>query len=72
MRDPAATGSRNAARLTIKKSAETWRNMAMNAKTSGVSNDAYRRGVRRVLFVTLALNVVVVAGKLIADCLPAV
>jgi len=43
--------------------------MAKNAQTSGVSNDAYRRGVRRVLLVTLALNVVVVAGKLAAGLL---
>jgi len=43
--------------------------MAMNAQTIGVSNDAYRRGVRRVLLVTLALNVVVVAGKLVAGLL---
>jgi cation diffusion facilitator family transporter len=43
--------------------------MATNAQTSGVSNEAYRRGVRRVLLVTLALNVVVVAGKLVAGLL---
>lgn len=43
--------------------------MAMNAQTIGVSNDSYRRGVRRVLLVTLALNVVVVAGKLVAGVL---
>jgi cation diffusion facilitator family transporter len=43
--------------------------MAMNAQTIGVSNDSYRRGVRRVLLVTLALNVVVVAGKLVAGLL---
>ena len=43
--------------------------MAMNAQTIGVSNEAYRRGVRRVLLVTLALNVVVVAGKLAAGLL---
>jgi cation diffusion facilitator family transporter len=43
--------------------------MAMNAQTIGVSNDAYRRGMRRVLLVTLALNVVVVAGKLVAGLL---
>jgi cation diffusion facilitator family transporter len=43
--------------------------MAMTAQTSGVSNEAYRRGVRRVLLVTLALNVVVVAGKLVAGLL---
>src|SRR5262252_4387284 len=43
--------------------------MAMNAQTGSVSNEAYRRGVRRVLLVTLALNLVVVAGKLIAGLL---
>jgi cation diffusion facilitator family transporter len=43
--------------------------MAMNAQTSSVSNETYRRGVRRVLLVTLALNVVVVAGKLVAGLL---
>jgi cation diffusion facilitator family transporter len=43
--------------------------MAINAQTICVSNDAYRRGVRRVLLVTLALNVVVVAGKLVAGLL---
>src|SRR5215510_16237858 len=41
----------------------------MNSQTSSVSNETYRRGVRRVLFVTLALNVVVVAGKLVAGLL---
>jgi cation diffusion facilitator family transporter len=41
----------------------------MDARTGNVSNDSYRRGVRRVLIVTLALNVVVVAGKLIAGLL---
>ena len=41
----------------------------MDAQTSSVANNAYRRGVRRVLFVTLALNVVVVAGKLVAGLL---
>src|SRR5262245_4696613 len=40
--------------------------MAMNAKIGSVSNEAYRRGVRRVLLVTLALNVMVVAAKLVA------
>jgi cation diffusion facilitator family transporter len=43
--------------------------MAMNTQTSSVNNEAYRRGVRRVLIVTLALNVVVVAGKLAAGLL---
>jgi cation diffusion facilitator family transporter len=43
--------------------------MAMNPKIVSVSNETYRRGVRRVLFVTLALNVVVVAGKLAAGLL---
>src|SRR5262252_5282421 len=43
--------------------------MAMNAQTGSVGNETYRRGVRRVLFVTLALNVVVVAGKLVAGLL---
>ena len=38
----------------------------MNSQTGGQSNDIYRRGVRRVLYVTLALNIVVVAGKLAA------
>jgi cation diffusion facilitator family transporter len=41
----------------------------MDAQTSSVSNETYRRGVRRVLIVTLALNVVVVAGKLVAGLL---
>ena len=43
--------------------------MVMNAQTGSVSNEAYHRGVRRVLIVTLALNVVVVAGKLAAGLL---
>jgi cation diffusion facilitator family transporter len=43
--------------------------MAMNTQTIGVSNNAYRRGARRVLLVTLALNVVVVVGKLVAGLL---
>src|SRR5262245_51902567 len=43
--------------------------MVMNAQTRSVSNETYRRGVRRVLFVTLALNIVVVAGKLVAGLL---
>jgi len=41
----------------------------MDAKTSSVSSETYRRGVRRVLLVTLALNIVVVVGKLIAGAL---
>src|SRR5262245_19847103 len=41
----------------------------MTNDIGSVSNDAYRRGVRRVLLVTLALNVVVVAGKLVAGLL---
>jgi cation diffusion facilitator family transporter len=41
----------------------------MNAQTGGLSNETYRRGVRRVLFVTLALNILVVAGKMIAGLL---
>src|SRR5215471_668589 len=32
-------------------------------------NEAYGRGVRRVLLITLALNIAVVAGKLIAGLL---
>src|SRR5499426_3031299 len=40
----------------------------MTNDIGSVSNDAYRRGVRRVLLVTLALNVVVV-GKLVAGLL---
>jgi cation diffusion facilitator family transporter len=43
--------------------------MEMYAQTGSVNNKAYHRGVRRVLFVTLALNVVVVAGKLAAGLL---
>jgi cation diffusion facilitator family transporter len=43
--------------------------MAMNAQIGGVDNEAYRRGVRRVLLVTLALNLAVVAGKLAAGLL---
>jgi cation diffusion facilitator family transporter len=35
----------------------------------GLTNDHYRRGVRRVLLVTLALNIAVVAGKLVAGLL---
>jgi cation diffusion facilitator family transporter len=41
----------------------------MNAQIGGASNEDYRRGVRRVLLVTLALNVAVVAGKLTAGLL---
>jgi cation diffusion facilitator family transporter len=41
----------------------------MNAQIGGANNEAYRRGVRRVLIVTLALNIVVVAGKLAAGLL---
>jgi cation diffusion facilitator family transporter len=36
---------------------------------SSMSNDAYQRGVRRVLLVTLAINVAVVALKLVAGLL---
>jgi cation diffusion facilitator family transporter len=43
--------------------------MAMNAQPGSANNEAYRRGVRRVLIVTLALNVAVVAGKLAAGLL---
>jgi cation diffusion facilitator family transporter len=38
----------------------------MSANANELTVDHYRRGVRRVLLVTLALNVVVVAGKLVA------
>jgi cation diffusion facilitator family transporter len=38
----------------------------MNARVNELTNNLYRRGVRRVLLVTLFLNLVVVAGKLIA------
>ncbi|HEU0175322.1 MAG TPA: cation diffusion facilitator family transporter [Blastocatellia bacterium] len=41
----------------------------MSAQIDSVSNEAYRRGVRRVLLVTLALNVAVVAGKMAAGLL---
>ena len=41
----------------------------MITDTNSASNEAYRRGVRRVLIVTLALNVAVVAGKLAAGLL---
>src|SRR5262245_15860230 len=43
--------------------------MVMNAQFGSESNEAYRRGVRRVLLVTLALNVMVVAAKLVAGLL---
>src|SRR5262249_11735836 len=41
----------------------------MNARTASVINETYHRGVRRVLIVTLALNVMVVVGKLVAGLL---
>src|SRR5215813_4311043 len=41
----------------------------MNAQTGNMRSETYRRGVRRVLIVTLALNILVVAGKLIAGLL---
>ncbi|MGH9937536.1 MAG: cation diffusion facilitator family transporter [Blastocatellia bacterium] len=41
----------------------------MNVQTGSVESAIYRRGVRRVLLVTLALNIAVVAGKLIAGLL---
>ncbi|MBO0725700.1 MAG: cation transporter [Blastocatellia bacterium] len=41
----------------------------MNAQIGSASNESYRRGVRRVLIVTLALNLAVVAGKLAAGLL---
>src|SRR5215813_10620660 len=41
----------------------------MNAQTGNMRSETYRRGVRRVLFVTLALNILVVVGKLIAGLL---
>jgi cation diffusion facilitator family transporter len=41
----------------------------MNAQTGNLTNETYRRGVRRVLLVTLALNLAVVAGKLVAGLL---
>jgi len=41
----------------------------MNARNASVINDTYHRGVRRVLIVTLALNVMVVVGKMIAGLL---
>jgi cation diffusion facilitator family transporter len=41
----------------------------MNAGTESIDHEIYRRRVRRVLFITLALNLLVVAGKLIAGLL---
>src|SRR5215813_8436363 len=41
----------------------------MELRTVSVGNETYQRGVRRVLLVTLALNVAVVAGKLSAGLL---
>ncbi|MBO0860635.1 MAG: cation transporter [Chloracidobacterium sp.] len=41
----------------------------MNAQIGSAATDSYRRGVRRVLIVTLALNLAVVAGKLAAGLL---
>ena len=41
----------------------------MNPRIGRAGGEIYRRGVRRVLLVTLALNVVVVAGKLTAGLL---
>jgi len=41
----------------------------MIAQTGALSNHDYKRGVRRVLLVTLALNIAVVIGKLIAGLL---
>ncbi|MGH9853826.1 MAG: cation diffusion facilitator family transporter, partial [Blastocatellia bacterium] len=41
----------------------------MIAQTGALSNHDYQRGVRRVLLVTLALNIAVVIGKLIAGFL---
>lgn len=41
----------------------------MNSTILNTASEAYRRGVRRVLLVTLALNIVVVIGKLIAGAL---
>jgi cation diffusion facilitator family transporter len=41
----------------------------MSTRTSELTNEAYHRGVRRVLWLTLALNLAVVAGKLIAGLL---
>jgi cation diffusion facilitator family transporter len=40
--------------------------MATANESRGTTPDEYRRGVRRVLLVTLALNVAVVVGKLVA------
>ncbi|MCI0339413.1 MAG: cation diffusion facilitator family transporter [Acidobacteria bacterium] len=41
----------------------------MSTGVSELTSEVYRRGVRRVLFVTLALNIAVVIGKLIAGLL---
>ncbi|HKE02629.1 MAG TPA: cation diffusion facilitator family transporter [Blastocatellia bacterium] len=41
----------------------------MDARTNSVCSEAYHRGVRHVLIVTLALNVLVVVGKMIAGLL---
>jgi cation diffusion facilitator family transporter len=41
----------------------------MSAQGIGLSNNIYRRGVRRVLLVTLCLNIAVVVGKLVAGLL---
>jgi len=38
----------------------------MEPRTGGLGGEIYRLGVRRPLLVTLALNIVVVAGKLVA------
>jgi len=41
----------------------------MNAQTGSLNSETYRRSVRRVLIITLALNILVVAGKLTAGLL---
>jgi cation diffusion facilitator family transporter len=41
----------------------------MNVEKEIVDKETYRRGVRRVLLITLALNLAVVAGKLVAGLL---
>ncbi|MGE0130965.1 MAG: cation diffusion facilitator family transporter [Blastocatellales bacterium] len=41
----------------------------MDSRIGNTASETYRRGVRRVLLVTLALNIVVVVGKLIAGFL---
>ena len=41
----------------------------MDPRTGSVSGETYRRDVRRVLLITLALNIAVFAGKLIAGLL---